>query len=230
MKLFYGEVLPEVEIHPEEQTHILKVLRLREGDQITVTDGRGKAVTGKIVIVGKKITLDNPVYHPASPASDNALHIAIAPTKNIDRIEFFLEKSIEMRVAEVTFLLCDHSERKILNMEKIQKQVITASKQCLRFRFPEVHPLVKLDDFIKRCDPAATYVAHCDQTLERVELDTVPPRGKTTILIGPEGDFSARELTMLQQRKIRAITLGESRLRTETAGILVSAWHYLKNS
>ena len=119
MKLFFGEILPEIKIDEAEQTHILKVLRMKSGDEIYLTDGKGNAVKGNLVMEGKRISLENIENLPFENKSSADLHIAICPTKNIDRIEFFLEKAIEMGVQEVSFLQTDHSERKNINFEKL---------------------------------------------------------------------------------------------------------------
>lgn len=226
MKLFFGEIFPEVKIDEDEQQHILKVLRMRDGDEITVTDGKGNAANGQLILEGKKVILDNVKYlPPALPFSLN-LHIAIAPTKNIDRIEFFVEKATEMGISEITFLLTEKTERRNLNFEKLQKQVIAASKQSLRFHFPKVNNLTKLSDFIQKQAPGETFVAHCDSAFERRELHQIPSMDRITFMIGPEGDFSPAEIKLLADAGITAVSLGNQRLRTETAGTFVAAWNY----
>ncbi|WP_332033759.1 RsmE family RNA methyltransferase, partial [Kaistella sp.] len=156
------------------------------------------------------------------------LHIAIAPTKNIDRIEFFLEKATEMAVSEVSLIHTEKTERKNLNIDKLRKQSIAASKQSLRFHFPVVNDLVKFSDFIKTLDPQTTFVAHCNENLERIDIKEITPEKNITFLIGPEGDFSDKEIQLLAERGIKAVSLGSQRLRTETAGVFVAAWNYFK--
>lgn len=226
MKLFFGEILPEIKIDEAEQTHILKVLRMKSGDEIYLTDGKGNAVKGSLVMEGKRISLDNVENLPFEGKNSNGLHIAICPTKNIDRIEFFLEKAIEMGVEEVSFLQTDHSERKNISLEKLQKQATAASKQSLRFHFPILNDLQKLSDFLENNDLQNCAVAHCNEQFERRSLKEIS-KVNTIILIGPEGDFSEREIKLLQEKNIPAVSLGNRRLRTETAGIFVAAWHYL---
>lgn len=225
MKLFFGQIFPNIEIDAAEQLHLLKVLRLREGDEIYLTDGKGNAAKGNLVVEGKKVSLAKTELLPKEPEDKTRLHIAISPTKNIDRIEFFLEKAIEMGVSEVSFILTDHSERKNLNMERLQKQALAASKQSLRFYFPKINELQKLGDFLQTVSADDCFVAHCNENFERSELSEIP-RENLTVLIGPEGDFSEREIQLLADKNIAAISLGERRLRTETAGILLAAWHY----
>ena len=228
MKLFFGEIFPDVKINDEEQTHIAKVLRMREGEEIYVTDGKGNLAKGTLVFEGKKVSLDIKKIKENLPDFSPKLHIAIAPTKNIDRIEFFLEKATEMGISEVTLIQTEKTERKILNIEKLRKQSIAASKQSLRFHFPVINDLMKFPDFIKNLDPETTFVAHCNENLERINLKDINLKEKITFLIGPEGDFSEKEIQTLAEKGIKAISLGNQRLRTETAGVFIAAWNYFK--
>ena len=227
MKLFYGEISNNaVTINDEEQTHIAKVLRMKNGEEISVTDGKGNLAKGNLMFEGKKVLLDVKEITENLPDFSPQLHIAIAPTKNIDRIEFFLEKATEMGISEITFLQTEQTERKNINIEKLRKQSISASKQSLRFHFPIVNDLTKFSDFIKDIDPQTTFVAHCNENLERIELNEIQARENITFLIGPEGDFSEKEIQVLAEKGVKAVSLGNQRLRTETAGIFVAAWNY----
>lgn len=227
MKLFYGEINGEqVIINEEEQQHIVKVLRMRDGEEIHITDGKGNLAHGTLKIEGKKVLLEPIKIEENLPDFSPKLHIAIAPTKNIDRIEFFVEKATEMGISEITFLLTDKSERKNINIDKIRKQAVSASKQSLRFHFPIINDLTKFSDFVKNLDAENTFVAHCDKNFEKISLYDIKPTEKSTFLIGPEGDFSPKEIQVLVDKKIKAVSLGKQRLRTETAGIFVSAWNY----
>ena len=228
MKLFFGEIFPTVQINEEEQQHIVKVLRMRDGEEIYVTDGKGNLANGTLVFEGKKVSLNIDEIKENLPDFSPKLHIAIAPTKNIDRIEFFLEKATEMGISEVTLIITEKTERKILNIEKLRKQSVAASKQSLRFHFPVIHDLTKFSDFIKNLDPETTFVAHCNENLERIDVKEITPQEKITFLIGPEGDFSDREIQVLAEKGIKAVSLGNQRLRTETAGVIVAAWNYFK--
>lgn len=228
MKLFFGEIFPTVKIDEDEQQHIVKVLRMRANEEITLTDGKGNAATGNLIFEGKKITLGVTELLKAIPPFTPRLHIAIAPTKNMDRTEFFVEKATELGVSEITFLLTEKSERRNLNFERIQKQAVAASKQSLRFHFPQINDLVKLPNFIKTINPANTFIAHCEEAFDRVNLKEIPLSENTTFLIGPEGDFSLNEIKMLAEAGVHAVSLGSQRLRTETAGIFIAAWNYGK--
>ncbi|AZA88360.1 16S rRNA (uracil(1498)-N(3))-methyltransferase [Chryseobacterium shandongense] len=227
MKLFYGEIEgSQVTINDEEQQHMVKVLRMKEGEGIYITDGKGNLASGKLIIEGKKATIlvdeiktDLPDFHPK-------LHIAIAPTKNIDRIEFFTEKAVEMGISEITLLQTEKTERKNLNIDKLRKQAIAASKQSLRFHFPIINDSIKLQDFLKNIRPENTFVAHCHENLHRIALSEIPKLEQMTFLIGPEGDFSEKEIKLLAEHQVKAVSLGNQRLRTETAGIFVAAWNY----
>lgn len=235
MKLFFGDIFPEVNINDEEQQHITKVLRMREGEEIFVTDGRGNLAKGNLVFEGKKVGLNVVEIQENLPEFSPKLHIAIAPTKNIDRIEFFVEKATEMGISEITILNTEKTERKNLNIDKVRKQAIAASKQSLRFHFPVVNDVTKLSDFVKNIDASTAFVAHCDDAFERIELKSFDfaqnekLKKEITFLIGPEGDFSPNEIKMLAGKGIKAVSLGQQRLRTETAGVFVAAWNYYRS-
>ncbi len=181
MKLFFGEIIPDVKINDEEQQHIVKVLRMKEGEEIFVTDGKGNLAKGNLIFEGKKVSLNVTEVQEYFPKLTRQLHIAIAPTKNIDRIEFFVEKATEMGIS-ITILNTEKTERKNLNIDKLRKQAVAASKQSLRFFFPK----------------------HCDVAFERINLSEIPELTNPTFLIGPEGDFSEKEIKMLAEKGIKA--------------------------
>jgi 16S rRNA (uracil1498-N3)-methyltransferase len=250
MKLFFGQIFPDLIIDSDEQQHITKVLRMREGEEIFVTDGNGNLAKGNLVLEGKKVSLDVSEIKENLTDFSPKLHIASAPTKNIDRIEFFVEKAVEMGISEISFILTEKTERKNISIDKLRKQAISASKQSHRFHFPKVNDLVKFSDFMKNLDSENTFVAHCNESLERINLNDLEilrqaqndkintsndvnlRLSKTfsqyTFLIGPEGDFSDKEIQLLADKGIKAVSLGNQRLRTETAGIFVAAWNYDK--
>lgn len=227
MKLFYGKIEGnKVTISDEEQQHIIKVLRMKEGEAIHVTDGKGNLASGKLTIEGKKVNLAVDEIKTELPNFNPKLHIAIAPTKNIDRIEFFIEKAVEMGISEITLLQTEKTERKNVNIEKLRKQAIAASKQSLRFHFPVINDSIKIQDFLKIITSENTFVAHCHENLQRIALKEIPKLDHITFLIGPEGDFSEKEIMLLAENNVKAVSLGNQRLRTETAGIFVAAWNY----
>jgi len=229
MKLFFGEINNgKAIINDEEQQHIVKVLRMKDGEEIHVTDGKGNLASGTLIIEGKKAGIEVAEIKTDTADFNPRLHIAIAPTKNIDRIEFFVEKAVEIGISEVTILQTEKTERKNLNIDKIRKQAIAASKQSLRFHFPVINDLIKIQDFLKNIDSETTFVAHCNENLERINLNEIPKLENYTFLIGPEGDFSDKEIMFLAEKGIKAVSLGNQRLRTETAGVFVAAWNYNK--
>ena len=229
MKLFFGEINNgKAIINDEEQQHIVKVLRMKDGEEIHVTDGKGNLASGTLIIEGKKAGIEVADIKNDTQDFNPKLHIAIAPTKNIDRIEFFVEKAVEMGISEITILQTEKTERKNLNIDKIRKQAIAASKQSLRFHFPVINDLIKIQDFLKNIDSETTFVAHCNENLERINLNEIPKLENYTFLIGPEGDFSDKEILFLAEKGVKAVSLGNQRLRTETAGVFVAAWNYNK--
>ncbi|MCG2792282.1 MAG: 16S rRNA (uracil(1498)-N(3))-methyltransferase [Weeksellaceae bacterium] len=228
MKLFFGQIFPEISIDSDEQQHIAKVLRMREGEEIYLTDGNGNLAKGTLIFEGKKVTLNVSEIQENLPDFSPKLHIAIAPTKNIDRIEFFVEKAVEMGISEISFILTEQTERKNISIDKLRKQAIGASKQSLRSHFPKINDLQKFSEFMKNLDSENTFVAHCNENLERTSLNNIPTIDNYTFLIGPEGDFSDKEIQLLAEKGIKAVSLGNQRLRTETAGIFVAAWNYDK--
>ncbi|WP_267404875.1 MULTISPECIES: RsmE family RNA methyltransferase [unclassified Chryseobacterium] len=227
MKLFFGEINNgKAILNDEEQQHIVKVLRMKNGEEIHVTDGKGNLASGKLVIEGKKANIEVYEIKTDLPNFSSKLHIAIAPTKNIDRIEFFVEKAVEMGISEITILQTEKTERKNINIDKLRKQAIAASKQSLRFHFPVINDIIKIQDFLKKTNPETTFVAHCHENLERIDLKEIPILENITFFIGPEGDFSEKEISFLAENNVKAVSLGNQRLRTETAGIFVAAWNY----
>lgn len=227
MDLFYGEINGRsAVISDEDQNHISKVLRMKEGSRIEITDGLGNVASGPIYFEGKKVFIQTPEIRAEKPKLATPIQIAIAPTKNIDRTEFFVEKATELGVGEITFLLTENSERKNINFERMKKKVIAASKQSQRYFFPKVNELIKLYDFLNKTKNIVA--AHCDLRFDRVDINELRLKENTCFLIGPEGDFSEHEIKHLQSLQIPALTLGPQRLRTETAGIFVAAWAYGK--
>ena len=147
------------------------------------------------------------------------LHIAIAPTKNMERFEWFLEKATEIGIDEITPIICSRSERKVIKTERCNKILLSAMKQSLKYHLPKLNEAITLTDFLKSNMDGSKYITHCEKS-DKLELRKVNSAEKTLILIGPEGDFSATEIEMALQNQFKAVSLGTSRLRTETAGIV----------
>ena len=227
MQLFYNANILESDkqftFDKTESKHIVRVLRKKVGDELYITNGKGILYIAEITIANDKKCLTTIISVLQKPKPWNYyLHIAIAPTKNIDRFEWFLEKATEIGIDEITPLLCNHSERKVIKTERLEKIIDAAMKQSLKFHLPKLNPLTKFSDFTKQELEGNLYIAHCEKTDKQSLKSIVQPNQKTTILIGPEGDFSISEIEMAIQQKFKPITLGESRLRTETAGMVAT--------
>lgn len=212
-------------IPEEEQHHIRNVLRIQDGEEVYFTDGKGHLAHAKLHYVGKKAEAEllNLSFH--ENPSKKRLHIFIAPTKMLDRTEFFLEKAVELGIDRISFFFCDRSERKMLNIEKMEKKMLSAAKQSLRLHFPGLALFSSLEKAVESMT-SPVYVAHCDESFPRKTLSDIANHEDVSILVGPEGDFSPRELKWLAQKDISGISLGHRRLRTETAGIFLASWNY----
>jgi 16S rRNA (uracil1498-N3)-methyltransferase len=221
MQLFYLEN-PENEIilSAEESKHVTKVLRKKEGDILNFTDGKGHFYKADITIVDtRKCRLQVVSSKQKEKQHNYQLHIAIAPTKNMDRFEWFLEKATEIGIDEITPIICSRSERKVIKTERCTRILLSAMKQSLKFHLPKLNDAISLNDFLKQDFEGGKYIAHC-QDGEKQKLIKEKTTEKTLILIGPEGDFSPNELEIALQNNYKAVSLGTSRLRTETAGIV----------
>ncbi|WP_299765292.1 16S rRNA (uracil(1498)-N(3))-methyltransferase [uncultured Dokdonia sp.] len=225
MQLFYSaSITQESDTYTfprEESKHIIRVLRKQIGDPIDITNGKGYLFKGEIIDGNPnkcKIQLQDAQFQAPLPYK---LHIAIAPTKLNDRFEWFLEKSTEIGITEITPIICDHSERKQIKEERFQKILQSAMKQSLQTHLPILHPAISFKNFLKSQPQASlSCIAHCEEG-EKHSLTKELTAGKDTlILIGPEGDFSLEEIEQTVQLGYTQITLGASRLRTETAGIV----------
>lgn len=228
MQLFYTPSISSdfYTLSAEESKHCVQVLRLKTGDTIYLIDGRGGLYTARITEASARGCVVNVVERQSEyEKRPYELHVAIAPTKNIDRFEWFLEKATEIGIDRVTPLLCDHSERKILKTERCEKVVLSAAKQSLKAYLPQVDELTKFSAFIGGSfEGYQKYIAHCEHDIERVELSqALESGGKSVVLIGPEGDFSPAEIEQAMRAGFKCITLGKSRLRTETAGVMTAA-------
>jgi len=230
MQLFYLEN-PEKEIilSAEESKHATKVLRKKEGDILNFTDGKGAFYKAEITVADTRKCRLEIVSSEQKPKQHNYyLHIAIAPTKNMDRYEWFLEKATEIGIDEITPIICSHSERKVIKTERCNRILLSAMKQSLKFHLPKLNEAISLKDFLKQDFKGNKYIAHCEDG-KKVALRTEDKVAKTTILIGPEGDFSTKEIDMALQNQYKAVSLGTSRLRTETAGLVAVHTINLKN-
>jgi 16S rRNA (uracil1498-N3)-methyltransferase len=221
MQLFYLEnPKDEIILSAEESKHATKVLRKKEGDILNFTDGKGGFYKAEITLAdSRKCRLKIVSSDQKEKQHNYHLHIAIAPTKNMDRFEWFLEKTTEIGIDEITPIICSRSERKVIKTERGNRILLSAMKQSLKHHLPKLNNAVTLKDFLKQDFNGTKYIAHCEDG-EKNELKTVSKAEKTLILIGPEGDFSPKEIELALKNQCKAVSLGTSRLRTETAGIV----------
>jgi 16S rRNA (uracil1498-N3)-methyltransferase len=206
---------------PEESWHCHKVLRCKVGEQILIIDGLGAFYKGELITASEKQCIAHITEGPFHQQKRNYyLHLAIAPTKQIDRIEWMIEKAVEIGVDELSFLKCNNSERVSVKMDRIQKIVESAVKQSKQAFIPKVNPL---EEFNKVINGVADIklIGHCEKEV-KVELKNIEFKNKKIqVLIGPEGDFTKNEIDMARNLGYKPLSLGNTRLRTETAGLYV---------
>ena len=224
MYLFYT---PDIDIHPElpeeEAAHCLRVLRLSQGDKITLTDGKGYFYEAQISVASAKrcsVSILNKTFQPFYWRGH--LHLAMAPTKNMDRTEWFAEKATEIGIDEISFLNCRFSERKVLKVERIEKIVVSAVKQSLKARKPQINEMTSFDKFVRQDFPGDKFIAHCYAGEKPLLKDVLSNEKDTLVLVGPEGDFSPEEVELALSCVFRPVSLGMSRLRTETAALVAA--------
>ncbi len=223
MHLFYT---PEISSHiytleEQESKHCIRVLRLKMGDVIHLTDGRGTLFESRIIQDNpKRCIVEVTDVRKEVGKRDFNLHIAVAPTKNIARLEWFLEKATEIGIEEITPIICDHSERKVVKTERLNKVVTSAVKQSLKAYHPKLNETVKFKDFIKSDFSGQKFIAYISEKYNDTLKDLYVPGSDAIVLIGPEGDFSERELEQAIENGFKPISLGKSRLRTETAALV----------
>lgn len=233
-QLFYNPSLgrdsKELVFAAEESKHIAKVLRKKTGDIVQVTNGDG-------LLFSATLTVANPDQCVAAITSIDKkilpmhwLHIAVAPTKSADRFEWFLEKATEIGVNEISPVICEHSERKTIKKERCIRILESAMKQSKRTFLPKFNDPETLDKFLSHEHPGLKFIAHCREG-EKLELKRrVAPDKDITILIGPEGDFTEAEIDLTYEKGFYAVSLGEARLRTETAAVVACATVNLINT
>lgn len=224
VNLFIGKIQEDKALLDEtESHHLTKVLRLTQGDTVLVTDGAGALYIGKVDFVHHKkttISIVKPV--PYLQKRDYFLHIAVAPTKQIDRIEWLVEKSVELGIDEFSFIETFHSERRNLKIERMQKVALSAVKQSLKADVPKLNTLLSLQQWLSLNDnfEGQKFIAHCYKNIERLPVKTLlKPNNRYLFLIGPEGDFTPKEVQLAIEHGFKPISLGEQRMRTETAAL-----------
>lgn len=222
MHVFYTpDIATSPELPEEEAGHCLRVLRLSIGDEIMLTDGKGcfyKAVIS--AASGKRCQVKVTETIPQEKGWNGWLHIAMAPTKNMDRTEWFAEKATEIGFDELTFLNCRYSERKVIKTERIEKILVSAVKQSLKAAKPVLNEMTDFNSFITRDFGGQKFIAHCYEGEKQLLKEVIHPGEDALVLIGPEGDFSEEEVEKAIANGFRPISLGKSRLRTETAALV----------
>lgn len=223
MQAFFLSEIIEGEniLNPEESHHCLRVLRMVSGTKAVFLDGKGTLAKGEILEPKSKIcrVFIHTIYKNYQKRS-YSLHVAIAPTKNSGRFEWFLEKSVEIGIDKITPILCSRSEKKRLNMERSKKILLSAMKQSLTATLPEIQTLLPFTKFIESIGPENTFMAFCDYKNGNHLKNYILPKQEYTVIIGPEGGFSPDEAAIAKAKGIQFVSLGTSRLRTETAGIV----------
>lgn len=224
MQLFYNpnidENTPQISFSKDESKHIVKVLRKNSGDQLHITNGKGWLFIAEIINADIKNCVASIISKAFEPARNYKVHLAVAPTKMNDRYEWFLEKATEIGVDTITPIICDHSERKVIKMDRFEKILQSAMKQALHYYMPELQEAVSFNDFINQPFNGQKFIAHCEETERNSLKNALLPQNDVLILIGPEGDFSPNEIKAAIALGFKPVTLGNTRLRTETAAIV----------
>lgn len=222
MWLFYcPDIKTDMELPQEEAGHCLRVLRMKEGDALRIADGKGTFYNAVISAAqGKRCMVHIESEERQEPLWNGHLHIAMAPTKLMDRNEWFVEKAVEIGVDEITFIRTEHSERDVIKMERIEKIAVSAMKQSQKATLPVLNGMTGFRSFVERGFDGDRFIAHCEPGSKVLLQDAVVPGHDTLVLIGPEGDFSPSEIEMALKAGFKPISLGPSRLRTETAALV----------
>ncbi len=232
MQLFYT---PDIQglnyrLNNEESKHCVKVLRLKEGDLVHLIDGRGSLYEAKITDANHKACALQIVGEIQKYGKRNfRITIAIAPTKNMDRLEWFLEKATEIGVDQIIPIICHHSERKEVKLERMEKVVVAAMKQSYKAYMPVLMEAMPFKELLKLPFSGARFIAHCEEGEKKLLKNQINPKEDVMILIGPEGDFSKEEIDQAIAAGFVPVSLGESRLRTETAGVVACHTVHLMN-
>lgn len=223
-RYFYvPQAIEKNELPAEEAAHALRVLRLKPGDELFLMDGEGVFYEAHVTQADKHCYYEIDKELPQPKTWSAHIHLGIAPTKMMERIEWLAEKATEIGFDELSFLHCKFSERKTLRADRVEKIVISAAKQSRKSFLPQVHELTPFSQFIDENEVGHRYIAHCYDEIERVdffnELNQLTDDDPITVLVGPEGDFSIDEVKLAMAKGYKSISLGKSRLRTETAGL-----------
>lgn len=222
MHVFYTpDIATSCELPEEEAGHCLRVLRLTMGDEVMLTDGKGSFYKAVIsAATGKRCQVKVVKELPQEKGWNGWLHVAMAPTKNMDRTEWFVEKATEIGFDELTFLNSRYSERKVIKTERVEKILVSAVKQSLKASKPVLHEMTDFNKFIAQDFKGQKFICHCNEGEKKLLKEVIVPGEDAVILIGPEGDFSEEEVAKALSCGFQPISLGKSRLRTETAALV----------
>ncbi|WP_435412755.1 16S rRNA (uracil(1498)-N(3))-methyltransferase [Psychroserpens mesophilus] len=224
MQLFFNSELStdsnQIQFSKEESRHIVKVLRKSVGDLLHITNGRGVLFTSEIISANLKGCIANLISFETKLPRTYKLHLAVAPTKMNDRYEWFLEKATEIGIDSITPIICDNSERRVIKAERYEKILLSAMKQSLNCYLPKLNEAINYKDFVSQKHDGSLYIAHCEETNRKSLKHKLKANQTITILIGPEGDFSTHEIELAMQSGFVPVSLGSTRLRTETAAIV----------
>lgn len=230
MQLFFQQDIlpPTIYLEPDESKHLTRVLRKSVGDIVHVTDGEGNLYECRLTDANPKKSILQVISSEQVPADDFYIHLAIAPTKSPDRMEWMIEKITEIGFHEMTLLSTMNSERSFLKTERLQKKMISACKQSLKYHTPKINQTIDFKDFITypEWNDFQKLIAYVDENHDHHLMDLAKPKGNYLILIGPEGDFDPKEIDHAFTHGFKPVSLGKSRLRTETAGL--AAVHMLQ--
>ena len=224
MQLFYfkdiNQTTTSFSFDKEESKHIIKVLRKKEGDILHVTNGLGYLFITEIALASdSKCTVKINSYEKQEKPKFH-LHLAVAPTKMNERYEWFLEKATEIGIHEITPIICEHSERKIIKLDRFEKIILSAMKQSNQYFLPILNDPILFKEFIKKPFSGQLFIAHCEEQSKKSLKEVLLPNQNITLLIGPEGDFSVKEIQTALDTNFIPVTLGNTRLRTETAALV----------
>lgn len=234
MQLFYSPNINSEQhqftFSKEESKHIVRVLRKKEGDTLAITDGKGNLFHVEVTLADQKNCIVQIQSTEQKTHHNYKIHIAIAPTKMNDRMEWFLEKSTEIGIDEITPIFCENSERKVIKKERFEKIIQSAMKQSLQMHLPQLNDAISFKEFMSKKQSGQLFIAHCEEQDKKTLQSEIKTTQHYTIMIGPEGDFSTQEIATALNNGFTPVTLGSTRLRTETAGIVACHTIALKNS
>ena len=224
MRLFYSpNIHQELALNEEQSKHAIKVLRMHSGDVIEVLDGKGKIYTCKILDAYSKSCGVAIIDEKTFEKRTYSIEIVLAPTKNMDRIEWFVEKAIEVGIDKITLIQTSRTERKKVRLDRLQKIAISAMKQSKTYYLPEITELLSFDEVVNSPFNGERFIAHCIDNDKHHLKNCLSANGNAQILIGPEGDFTESEIEMALKNNFKPVSLGENRLRTETAALYACA-------